>query len=452
MLPDREPYVSVGILTSKTIRFELYGEFSVYGFNKTFSGRFTAEAKANKIILTGDNDKLEVINEIIFEPGEPVSESFLIRDVVIGVKFHWERKEKQRFTHTLKIISNNGAITAINIIPIERYLTSVISSEMSAKCSLEMLKATAVVSRSWMLAQMEKSRSLKEKDKKYNSTYSSDKEFIKWYDREDHLLFDVCADDHCQRYQGVTKVTTAAARRAVDETAGIVLLSDNKILDARFSKACGGISESFENVWEPVKHKSLTSIFDYKFEADDYKTDFSNEENAVKWIKGNPPAFCNTNDEKILNQILLDYDQETKDFYRWKVEYTQQELSTLLKEKTGIDFGNIIDLVPVERGLSSRLIKLKIIGTNRTLTIGKELEIRRILSKTHLYSSAIVVEKYDIKDNIPGRFEIFGAGWGHGVGLCQIGAAVMAEQGYQFDEIVIHYFKGAVLKKIYERS
>lgn len=452
MLPDREPYVSVGILTSKTIRFELYGEFSVYGFNKTFSGRFTAEAKANKIILTGDNDKLEVINEIIFEPGEPVSESFLIRDVVIGVKFHWERKEKQRFTHTLKIISNNGAITAINIIPIERYLTSVISSEMSAKCSLEMLKATAVVSRSWMLAQMEKSRSLKEKDKKYNSTYSSDTEFIKWYDREDHLLFDVCADDHCQRYQGVTKVTTAAARRAVDETAGIVLLSDNKILDARFSKACGGISESFENVWEPVKHKSLTSIFDYKFEADDYKTDFSNEENAVKWIKGNPPAFCNTNDEKILNQILLDYDQETKDFYRWKVEYTQQELSTLLKEKTGIDFGNIIDLVPVERGLSSRLIKLKIIGTNRTLTIGKELEIRRILSKTHLYSSAIVVEKYDIKDNIPGRFEIFGAGWGHGVGLCQIGAAVMAEQGYQFDEIVIHYFKGAVLKKIYERS
>lgn len=452
MLPDREPYVSVGILTSKTIRFELYGEFSVYGFNKTFSGRFTAEAKANKIILTGDNDKLEVLNEIIFEPGEPVSESFLIRDVVIGVKFHWERKEKQRFTHTLKIISNNGAITAINIIPIERYLTSVISSEMSAKCSLEMLKATAVVSRSWMLAQMEKSRSLKEKDKKYNSTYSSDTEFIKWYDREDHLLFDVCADDHCQRYQGVTKVTTAAARRAVDETAGIVLLSDNKILDARFSKACGGISESFENVWEPVKHKSLTSIFDYKFEADDYKTDFSNEENAVKWIKGNPPAFCNTNDEKILNQILLDYDQETKDFYRWKVEYTQQELSTLLKEKTGIDFGNIIDLVPVERGLSSRLIKLKIIGTNRTLTIGKELEIRRILSKTHLYSSAIVVEKYDIKDNIPGRFEIFGAGWGHGVGLCQIGAAVMAEQGYQFDEIVIHYFKGAVLKKIYERS
>ncbi len=452
MLPNREPYVSVGILTSKTIRFELYGEFSVYGFNKTFSGRFTAEAKNNKIVLTGDNDKFEVLNEIIFEPGEPVSESFLIRDVVIGVKFHWERKEKQRFTHTLKIVSNNGLITAINIIPIERYLTSVISSEMSAKCSIEMLKATAVVSRSWMLAQMEKSRSIKQTNKEYQSAYTSETEFIKWYDRQDHILFDVCADDHCQRYQGVTKVTTASAKRAVDETAGIVLLSDNKILDARFSKACGGISESFENVWEPVKHKSLNSIFDYKFEADDYKTDFSIEENAVKWIKGNPPAFCNTNDEKILNQILLDYDQETKDFFRWKVEYTQMELSSLLKEKTGIDFGSILDLVPVERGFSSRLIKLKIIGTNKTLTIGKELEIRRILSKTHLYSSAIVIEKYDIEKELPGRFVIYGAGWGHGVGLCQIGAAVMAEQGYQFDEIVIHYFKDAVLKRIYERE
>lgn len=452
MLPDREPFVAVGILTNKIIRFELYGDFSVYGFNKTFSGRFTAEAKNNKIILTGDSDKLEVINEIIFEPGEPVSESFLIRDVVIGVKFHWERKEKQRFTHTLKIISDNGAITAINIIPIERYLTSVISSEMSAKCSLEMLKATAVVSRSWMLAQMEKSRSLKKTNVEYRSTYSSETEFIKWYDREDHNLFDVCADDHCQRYQGVTKVTTAIARKAVEETAGIVLLSENKILDARFSKACGGISESFENVWEPVKHKSLTAIFDYKYEADDYKTDFTVEQNAEKWIKGNPPAYCNTNDEKILNQILLDYDQETKDFYRWKAVYGQNELSELIKAKTGIDFGQILDMIPVERGFSSRLIKLKIVGTRKTLIIGKELEIRRVLSKTHLYSSAIVIEKSGLKDGIPEVFTIFGAGWGHGVGLCQIGAAVMAEQGHQFDEIVIHYFKDAKLKKIYDRN
>ena len=450
MIPDKEPLISVGILTDKKIKIELYGEFSVYGFNKTFSGMFTAEAKGNNSIsLIGDNAKIEAINEIIFEPGEPVSESFLIRDVTIGVKFHWERKEKQRFTHTLKLVADNGRIAAINVIPIEKYLTSVISSEMSAKCSLEMLKATAVVSRSWMLAQIEKSRALKEEKVKYQSTFQNENELIKWYDREDHKLFDVCADDHCQRYQGVTKVTTAVAKKAVEETAGIVLLSENKILDARFSKSCGGISESFENVWEPVKHKSLTSIFDYKYDFDNYKTDFSLEENAVKWIKGNPPAFCNTNDEKILNQILLDYDRETKDFYRWKVEYTQQEISDLLNEKTGIDFGSIIDLIPVERGLSSRLVKLKIVGTKKSLIIGKELEIRRVLSKTHLYSSAIVTEKSELTDNIPGKFIIYGAGWGHGVGLCQIGAAVMAEQGYQFDEIAIHYFKDAQLKKIY---
>lgn len=450
MLPEKEPFVNVGILTSNIIQFELHGEFSVYGFNKKFNGRFTAETNADKIILTGDKDKLEVINEIIFEPDEPVSESFIIKDVVIGVKFHWERKEKQRFTHTLKIIADGGSITAINIIPIERYLTSVISSEMSAKCSLEMLKATAVVSRSWILAQMEKSRSLKQNKSKYQAAYSSETEFIKWYDREDHKLFDVCADDHCQRYQGVTKVTTAIARKAVVETAGVVLISDNKILDARFSKSCGGISESFENVWEPVKHKSLTAIFDYKYEADDYKTDFTVEQNAEKWIRGNPPAFCNTNDEKILNQILLDYDQETTDFYRWKIEYTQNEVAELIKEKTGIDFGQILDIIPVERGFSSRLIKLKIVGTKKTLIIGKELEIRRILSKTHLYSSAIVVEKIGDNNGVPEKFIIYGAGWGHGVGLCQIGAAVMAEKGYQFDEIVIQYFKDAKLKKIYE--
>lgn len=449
MIPDKEPLISVGILTNKKIQFELYGEFSVYGFSKAFSGRFTAEAKDNSITLIGDKDKIEILNEIIFEPGDPISESFLIRDVVIGVKFHWERKEKQRFTHTLKLIADRGNVTAINIIPIERYLTSVISSEMSAKCSLEMLKATAVVSRSWMLAQIDKSRTLKEKKISYESAFSNETEQIRWYDREDHELFDVCADDHCQRYQGVTKVTTAIARRAVNDTEGIVLLSENNILDARFSKSCGGISESFENVWEPVKHESLTSIVDYKYDSDNYKTDFSIEENAVKWIKGNPPAYCNTTDIKILNQILLDYDQETKDFYRWKLTYTQQQISELIKEKSGIDFGEILDLIPVERGLSSRLIKLKIVGTKKTLVVGKELEIRRILSKTHLYSSAIIVEMSDMTNNIPGKFIIYGAGWGHGVGLCQIGAAVMAEQGYQFDEIVTHYFKGALLKKIY---
>jgi len=446
---ESEPLINVGILTDKKIKFELYGDFSSYGFKHYFSGRYEAEIVNDRIVCKGDKDKIEITDEIIFEPQDAEIESFLIRDVVIGVKFHWERKEKQRFTHSLKLLKDNGNIVVINIIPIEKYLMSVISSEMSAKCSMQMLKATAVVSRSWLLAQIEKSKQIKSEHSDYKTIHRSEDELIKWYDREDHKLFDVCADDHCQRYQGVTKMTSDAVRKAVEQTAGIVLLEGDKILDARFSKSCGGISESFENVWEPVKHPSLSAVYDYKFVTDDYDDDFSKEGNAVKWIRENPPAFCNTSDPKILNQILLDYDQETKDFYRWKVEFTQNQLSDLIKRKSGIDFGQIKDLIPVERGLSSRLVKLKIVGTKKTLTIGKELEIRRTLSETHLYSSAFIVEKYGGADGVPEKFILRGAGWGHGVGLCQIGAAVMAEQGYQFDEIAIHYFKGAVLKKIY---
>lgn len=446
---ESEPLISVGILTDKKIKFELYGDFSSFGFKHFFSGRFEAELVNDRIICKSDSGKIEITDEIIFEPQEPESDSFLLRDVLIGVKFHWERREKQRFTHSLKLIKDDGKIVAINIIPIEKYLTSVISSEMSAHCSLPMLKATAVVSRSWLLAQIEKSKSIKSEHANYKSVFQSEDELIKWYDREDHKLFDVCADDHCQRYQGVTKVTSEAAKKAVEKTAGIVLLEGDHILDARFSKSCGGISESFENVWEPVKHPCLTSIYDYKFIADDFNDDFSKEENARKWIKGNPPAFCNTQDPKILNQILLDYDQETKDFYRWKIDFTQSQISDLIKRKSGIDFGLIKDLIPVERGFSSRIVKLKIVGTKKTLTIGKELEIRRTLSETHLYSSAFYVEKFGELEGVPEKFLLYGAGWGHGVGLCQIGSAVMAEQGYQFDEILVHYFKGAKLKKIY---
>lgn len=446
---DSEPLISVGILSDTKIKFELYGDFSSYGFKNFFSGRFEAELVDDRIICKSDKDKIEITDEIIFEPQEPDSESFLIRDVIIGVQFHWERKEKQRFTHSLKLIKDSGKITIINIVPIEKYLMSVISSEMSAKCSMQMLKATAVVSRSWLLAQIEKSKQIKSDHTKYKSEFQSEQELIKWYDREDHKLFDVCADDHCQRYQGVTKMTSDAVRTAVEQTNGVVLLEDQKILDARFSKSCGGISEAFENVWEPVKHPSLSSIYDYKFFGDEFDDDFTKEVNAVKWIKANPRAFCNTSDPKILNQILLDYDQETKDFYRWKVEFTQADISDLIKRKSGIDFGKIVDLVPIERGFSSRLVKLKIVGTDKTLTIGKELEIRRTFSETHLYSSAFCVEKFGDVKGVPEKFVLYGAGWGHGVGLCQIGAAVMAEQGYQFDEIATHYFKGAELKKIY---
>ncbi len=444
-----DPKISVGILTEEKIEFELHGDFKVAGLHQTFSGLFTAQIVNDTILCKGAGEKLQILDEIIFEPQDPASESFLLKDVTIGVKFHWERKEKQRFTGSLKLMKDKNKIAAINILPIEKYLVSVISSEMSAKSSLQLLKAHAIVSRSWFLAQIEKSKTIKKEKTEYDSAFKSDTEYIKWYDREDHTLFDVCADDHCQRYQGITKVFTNVAREAVEQTKGIVLMSGDNICDTRYHKACGGITESFGNVWEPLSYPYLRSVIDYKFEPDSYNLDFSNEKNAEKWIRSNPPAYCNTNEKRILAQVLLDYDQETKDFYRWRIEYSQQEISSLIKEKSGIDFGEILDLLPVERGESARLIKLKIAGTKKSLIVGKELEIRRTLSPSHLYSSAFVVEKKNIQNSIPQKFILIGAGWGHGVGLCQLGAAVMAARGHLFDEILLHYFTGAELKKIY---
>jgi SpoIID/LytB domain protein len=447
MLLREEPFISVGILTDKKIKFELYGDFSVFGSKESFSGIFTAELIDDMIVCKSSKQKVEAISELEFIPSDPVSESFLLRDVIIGKKFHWERKEKQRFIFSLLLLKEGENIVAINRIPLERYLTSVISSEMSAKSSIELLKAQAVIARSWVLAQILRSDDLKENREIHETVLKFKDELIKWYDREEHENYDVCADDHCQRFQGVTKIISEASFTAVEQTNGIVLLSAGNVCDARYSKCCGGITESFENVWEPVRHPYLTSIIDHKFEPENFNLNFSDETNSAKWIKGNPPAYCNTSDSKILSHILVDYDRETKDFFRWKVEYTQEEISELIKEKSEIDFGNILDLIPVERGDSARLVKLKIVGTNRTLTIGKELEIRRLLSKTHLYSSAFIVKK--IGKNIPEKFILYGAGWGHGVGLCQIGAAVMAEKGYNFDEILLHYFRNSELKKIY---
>lgn len=444
-----EPQISVGVLTESEILFELYGDFKSEGLSKTFSGRFSAEIVDDRIVCKSNSEKIEISDEILFEPGDPEEDSFLVRDVTIGVDFHWQRKEKQRFTGNLKLKKDKNKIVLINILPIESYLISVISSEMSAKSSLALLKTHSIISRSWLLAQIEKSKSIKSKKNDYQTIFETNDELIKWYDREDHNLFDVCADDHCQRYQGITKVYTSAARKAVNETRGIILAYENEICDARYSKSCGGISESFENVWESKKFKYLSSVIDYKFEPENFDIDFSKEKNAERWIKGNPSAYCNTSDEKILSQVLLDFDQETKDFFRWKIEYSQKEISELIKRKSGIDFGEIIDILPIERGFSSRLIKMKIVGTKKSLIIGKELEIRKVLSESHLYSSAIVIEKKDMQNKIPQKFILYGAGWGHGVGLCQIGAAVMASKGHHFDEILLHYFKNARLEKIY---
>jgi len=435
--------ISVGILSGAEIEFSLNGNFKLITNNGTYSGK-------QKIYF--DNCKIKFDNsnfdELLFVPVNMDSAYFDLFDVTIGKNFHWEQKENQRFTGTLKIITEGDALTAINILPVEDYLTSVISSEMNATSSPEFLKAHAVISRSWLLAQIQKA---KKKGKSGNSQGAqSYEERICWYDREDHLRYDVCADDHCQRYQGITRANTQAVREAIEATRGEVLTCNGKICDARFSKSCGGVSELFENCWENKPYSYLTKVIDNQSEQDENALDLTNEANAEKWIRSSPESFCNTTDEKILSQILNSYDRETSDFYRWKVEYSQRELAALIHQRSGVDFGDIIDLVPVERGVSGRLVKLKIVGTLRSMIIGKELEIRKTLSQSHLYSSAFIVEKGDIgKENIPEKFLLTGAGWGHGVGLCQIGAAVMAEQKRSYKEILAHYYKNTEVSENY---
>ena len=395
------------------------------------------------------NDELVDEEILVFEPVRYHEASFELNDVTIGIHFHWERKEDQQFKGSLKIIIENEKLTAINILPLEDYLVSVISSEMSATSSMELLKAHAITSRSWLLAQIAKSRSLQNSGKVYQPITETSEEYIRWYDREDHLNFDVCGDDHCQRYQGITRQSTPLVEQAIAETRGLLLMDGENICDARYSKSCGGITETFESVWEPEVHPYLQSVVDNPEPPEGFEPDLTNEVAAEKWIRQSPEAFCNTTDRNVLTQVLNDFDQETKDFYRWTRTYQQTDLAELIARKSGKDFGAILDLIPIERGKSGRLKRLKIVGTKLTLIIGKELEIRKTLSESHLYSSAFVVDKQNINNGIPGEFILTGAGWGHGVGLCQIGAAMMSAKGYKYNEILMHYFREARISKEY---
>ncbi len=443
----KEPVIHVGILQDqKSIEFSLLSDYKLDG-TVVPKGDYKAELADNKITFNGKN-----YDEIVFEPEYLHSDSFELKDVIIGVQFHWERKENQQFLGGLKIIitgeGENRGITAVNVVSLEDYLKSVISSEMSSTSSEELLKAHSIISRSWLLAQIVKNRSLDTKDKDYQTSIITPTEHIKWYDREDHEQFDVCADDHCQRYQGITRQTTDLVNMVVNETQGKVISYKGTICDARYSKCCGGVMETFENVWEPIVHPYLQGKPD-SFSGLPYP-DLCKEEEAEDWIRSSPDAFCNTRDSRVLKQVLNDYDQETADFYRWSVTYSQEELSELIKERSGVDYGEIIDLQPLERGTSGRISRLKIIGTEKVLVIGKELEIRRTLSKSHLYSSAFVVDTYEEnEEGIPQKFELTGAGWGHGVGLCQIGAAMMADKGYNHSEILLHYFPDSKIKTEY---
>ncbi len=441
-----QPKIEVGIMAVEKLFFVFTGSFKYNDF-EVGSGEFTATVVNDQVVVEDDSGNKLKADTFHFIPNT-FNSIFVINNVTIGVDFHWEQKEDQRFKGSLKLISEEGKVRAINEIDLEEYLKSVISSEMSATSSPALLKAHAVISRSWLMAQIDKTKSLQASGGLYQTSHETEDEIIRWYDREDHRNFDVCADDHCQRYQGITKIHSGKALQAVEETFGEVLIYEDKICDARFSKCCGGLSENFENVWEDVRHRYLTKVVDSEY-GDTTCVDLRQEDEADLWIRNKPHAFCNTDDKKVLSQVLPDFDQSTTDFYRWKVEYTQGEISELIKKKSGIDFGKILKLESIKRGHSSRIIKLKITGTKKTLTVGKELEIRKWLSSSHLYSSAFVVDHLEIENDIPQKFVLTGAGWGHGVGLCQIGAAVMGEKGYSYKEILSHYFKGAELKKYY---
>lgn len=409
--------LEVGIMSGSEIEFEIISDGA---------GRQKVEYSQGRISYNG-----ALYDELVFEAqteatmfAEP---SFILYGVTIGVDFHWERKVTQKFAGTLKFIVDGGKVTAVNIVGVEDYLLSVISSEMKASAGLEFLKAHAVISRSWVMAQVEHRQSHVSRTPGPSCPVSEPvegaEEYIKWFDHDDHTLFDVCADDHCQRYQGLTMAVGDTVRKAVDQTWGLVLTSEGKICDARFSKCCGGRMELFSTCWEDKDYPYLQPLPD-----------------TADCVEGDD-VFCDTKDEKILSQVLNDYDLETRDFYRWRTEYSRTEVSDLVRRRSGMDFGMIRDLVPVERGPSGRLKRLKVVGDKKTMIIGKELIIRRWLSDSHLKSSAFEVH-WD-----GDHLTLDGSGWGHGVGLCQIGAAVMAAKGYSFDRILLHYYPGSTLER-----
>ena len=459
------PQVKVGIMSDENdVRVTLNGTYGIWG---TYEGETLHDDRwdtdGSIMVILGADGKLNFDVDIFsawkwdtltFVPKDD-SCSFTLHDVTIGVSFHWKRNEDQTFKGALKLIQENGRIVAINEIDVESYLTSVISSEMSANASLELLKAHAVISRSWLLAQMRKPAPaddgrdvLGDTAPVVRAATDSDDELIRWWDRDDHVHFDVCADDHCQRYQGITHASTPQVQQAIEATWGQVLMHRGELCDARFSKSCGGVFEEFENCWEHQHHPYLVARRDGEDETK--FPDLTREDEAEEWILTAPKAFCNTRDKEILSQVLNDYDQETTDFYRWQVEYTQEQFADLIRRRTGDDYGRIRDLQPVARGTSGRLYKMKIVGEKKSRVIGKELAIRYALSESTLYSSAFVVERHDVDaDGYPAKFVLRGAGWGHGVGLCQIGAAVMGAKGYNYKQILLHYFVGATIEKEY---
>jgi stage II sporulation protein D len=441
---ENQPKITVGIIDRRAeVTGSLNGNFRGDGFGPV-SGGFSAKAISGMAVLT-DEAHVEIARRPSIRLTAPADSRFELFQVTIGNRFHWETREDQTFLGNLILWPReDGTISAINEIPLEDYLKSVISSEMNASAPMEFLKVHAILSRSWLLAALERKKKMKETSPSARKI-EEEGELIRWYDREDHDLFDVCADDHCQRYQGTRKILSNRAQEAVQETFGRVITYGDEICDARYSKACGGLTEDFDTAWEDKGVPYLTSISDAPVRHSPIRT----EEEAERWILSAPEAYCHAEDEGLLETILPSSDRQTKSFFRWTVEYSRQELEEILREKSGIDFGDLQEIVPLRRGPSGRIRRLKIVGSKKSMVVGKELEIRRWLSRSHLYSSAFLVRvKHDPRGKAE-RFTLQGAGWGHGVGLCQIGAAVMAARGFSAEEILKHYFREAEIRKIY---
>ena len=460
---DKEPLIRVGLMAKAwQARITLSGRYVTDADEALAAGEYVARFDDAGMVLAGEASGVQTsgVKSLRLSPTDFEACRVTVHDVTIGVDFHWQRQEAQQFQGALLIKAADDGLTIINELPLEAYLVSVISSEMSASCPPELLRAHAVVSRSWLLAQLAQSGETARACGADGQTSASDHhsdgasgeasplEIIRWYGRESHADFDVCADDHCQRYQGISKAFAPEAFNAVRDTRGKAMMWRDEICDTRYSKSCGGVTEVYGAAWEARDVPYLAAVYDGAADISAYAMPLTAEANAEVWIHATPPAFCNTHSKELLARILPGFDQETSDFYRWRVRYAADELRAIVTSRLGVDVGRIRSLEPLERGQSGRIIRLRITGDRRVLVIGKELEIRRALSRSHLYSSAFVVET-ETGGDYPQSFTLIGAGWGHGVGLCQIGAAVMADSGYAHGEILTHYFPGAQMRSLY---
>lgn len=438
---DTEPQILVALAQRTTeIALTLEGVYRLPD-GRGITGALLARPDGEAIVLADSANRLVFRNrDIVLAPDDPAESFFTLSNVAIGIDFHWQRTQRESFRGRAVLSTDAGAtVSILNRIGLEDYLASVISSEMSAEAPLEFLKAQAVAARSWLCAMLDKKRQPRPPQLR------TDGEISIWQDVNDHEGFDVCADDHCQRYQGITKIISDNVARAIAGTRGVFVVHSDEICDARYYKCCGGRTDVFATAWEDEDPAYLQSVRD----SDVFEPPVTSEDDAALWLGRIPCAYCNTNDAELLGRILPAFDLETLHFYRWRVAYEKQDLPDLLRQKSGIDFGEIEHIIPLKRGPSGRISKLQIVGTKRTVTIGKELEIRRWLSPTHLLSSAFVVaSEHDLNGHLR-RFILHGGGWGHGVGLCQIGAAVMAEKGFASKDILAHYFPGAELRKLY---